>query len=289
MIGFDSMGTRGMATLVDIDGFKIFIDPGVNIAPRRYGLPPHPLELEALEKHLDEIHREALDSNVLIITHYHRDHYLYRDNEIDYYRNKILLIKNPYRHINYSQKKRAYILLNKMRVKSIAKQVEYADNGLFGFEHVRIRFSKPLPHGAHGTKLGYTLVVSVEAPEGTLVHASDVQGPMNKEALEVILNLKPDMLIISGPPTYFEGVKVGSSYIEDGLRNMYEIANRMREGSTFIADHHLLRDLNYYERIKHIVEACNERHVRFMTAAEFMGREIRQLEALRRDLWLRSQ
>ncbi|MEM1833555.1 MAG: hypothetical protein QXG06_04950, partial [Desulfurococcaceae archaeon] len=83
LIGFDSMGTRGMATVIDIDGFKVFIDPGVNIAPRRYGLPPHPLELEALEKHLDEIHRETIDSNVLIITHYHRDHYLYREGEAE--------------------------------------------------------------------------------------------------------------------------------------------------------------------------------------------------------------
>jgi len=285
LIGFDSMGTRGMATVIDIDGFKVFIDPGVNIAPRRYGLPPHPLELEALEKHLDEIHRETIDSNVLIITHYHRDHYLYREGEAEYYRGKIVLIKDPNRKINYSQRVRAHILLNKLGIKDIASKVKPADNETFDFNNIKIRFSKPLPHGARGSKLGYTLAVSVETPYGVIVHASDVQGPMDREALEEILRFEPDILIISGPPTYFEGLRINSENINEGLRNMLELAERVKEGSTLIVDHHLLRDLNYYSKVKHIVEACSVRNVRFITAAEFMGLEIKQLEAMRRTLW----
>lgn len=289
MIGFDSMGTRGMATVVEVDGFKIFIDPGVNIAPRRYGLPPHPLELEALEKHLEEIRGETIDSNVLIITHYHRDHYLYRDGESQYYRGKVLLIKDPYRDINYSQKIRAYRLLNKMGVKSVASRVEFADNRYYSFGDVKIRFSKPLPHGVRGSKLGYTLAVSVETPHGVIVHGSDVQGPMDREALEEILRFDPDVLIISGPPTYFEGLKVSTEDIGEGLRNMLELAERVKEGSTIVVDHHLLRDLNYYDKVKHIAEACIERNVKFKTAAEFMGFEVKQLEAKRRELWLRDR
>ena len=46
----DSMGIRSMATLVEVGDEKIFIDASAALGPYRYGLPPHPLELEALEK-----------------------------------------------------------------------------------------------------------------------------------------------------------------------------------------------------------------------------------------------
>jgi len=49
-LAFDSMGIRSMATKVVIDEVAITIDPSVSIAPRRYGLPPHPKELRRLEE-----------------------------------------------------------------------------------------------------------------------------------------------------------------------------------------------------------------------------------------------
>ncbi len=288
LIGFDSMGTRGMATVVDIEGFKIFIDPGVSYAPRRYGLPPHPLEEEALAKHLDEIHREALDSHVFIISHYHRDHYLYREGEEEFYRGKIVFLKDPVNNINYSQKVRAYILLNKMGVKDLAKNIEVADNKTYNVENVTISFSKPVPHGPRGSKLGYVIMTMIEHEGYRILHASDVQGPIDDEALEIILSFKPNLLIISGPPTYFEGFKMSSKDIAKGLHNMSLIVEGLRPGSTVVVDHHILRDLGFKDRLEEVYIKGAENDVKVLTAAEYMGVEIRQLEALRKQLWQRE-
>ena len=64
-ITFDSLGTRGMATYVETKDVKIFIDPGVSLAPIRYSLPPHPLELKRLDEHWNEIVKLAKKAEVL--------------------------------------------------------------------------------------------------------------------------------------------------------------------------------------------------------------------------------
>lgn len=289
MIGFDSMGTRGMATVLDTGSLRIFLDPGVNIAPRRYSLPPHPLELEALEKHLEEIRREVKESDVVVISHYHRDHYLYRADEATLYRNKILLVKDPVKNINYNQKVRAYVLFKKMGVESLVKELYVADGGFFRFNGVEIRFSKPVPHGSPGSKLGFVLVTAVRTPDIVVVHASDTQGPMDDDALNYIINSDPDLVVISGPPTYFEGKGIDREDIEYGLKNLKTLAENLRSGSTLVVDHHLLRDLNYKGRIADVNETCRARKVNLMTAAEYMGLEVKQLEALRFKLWEENQ
>ncbi|MET1159944.1 MAG: hypothetical protein ABWW65_03195 [Thermoprotei archaeon] len=289
LIGFDSMGTRGMATVVDIEGFKIFIDPGVSYAPRRYGLPPHPIELEVLEKHLETIHREITDSHIVVISHYHRDHYLYRDGEEEYYRNKVLLIKDPVNNINHSQRIRAYVLLEKRNVKNLAKEVRIADEQFYEFENIRIYFSKPLPHGPDNTRLGYVLATVLEYEDFRLLHASDVQGPISRQALEYIVSVNPTLLIISGPPTYFEGYKMDPQHIREGFTNLLKIVESLRERSTVVVDHHLLRDLNYYDKLRDIIEIARLRNISVLTAAEYMGLDVRPLEAMRKQLWMRER
>lgn len=43
-LSFDSMGTRSMCTYIETEDMRIVIDPGVSLAPKRYGLPPHDRE-----------------------------------------------------------------------------------------------------------------------------------------------------------------------------------------------------------------------------------------------------
>lgn len=288
LLGFDSMGTRGMATVLDIEGFKIFIDPGVSYAPKRYGLPPHPLEIEAFNYFLEEIHDEAIDAHVFIISHYHRDHYLYREGEKEFYRGKTVFLKDPLNNINYNQKIRAYILLNKINIRDIVEKIEVADNKIFSLERINIRFSKPVPHGPPNSRLGYVIMTLIEYEDYKILHASDVQGPIDHEALNIILSYNPDLLIISGPPTYFEGFKMSSRDILKGLKNLSLIIEKLKPSSTVIVDHHILRDLNYKEHLREIYRKSIENNIKILTAAEYMGLEIRQLEALRKQLWERE-
>jgi predicted metallo-beta-lactamase superfamily hydrolase len=287
LIGFDSMGTRGMATVIDTGSIKIFVDPGVSYAPKRYGLPPHPIELELFEKYLNRIYEELMDTDIVIISHYHRDHYLYRNGEEEYYRNKILYIKDPLNNINVSQRIRAYVLLNKMNVKDIARKIYIADSHEYIIdENIQLKFIGPVPHGEKGTKLGSVIMSLITINGYKILHASDVEGPIEYTTRNLIINLDPDILIISGPPTYLMNYRFSKDNILKGLTNLSLIARNMRRNTYLIVDHHLLRDINYIEYLRKYIRGSN---ARVMTAAEYMGARVFQAEALRKELWLREK
>ena len=47
-IASDSLGVRSMATYIETKDCKILIDPSAALSPKRYGLPAHDKELDAL-------------------------------------------------------------------------------------------------------------------------------------------------------------------------------------------------------------------------------------------------
>ena len=75
-LAFDSFSTRSMATYVETSSCNIIIDPGISIAPSRYGLPPHPIELKRLGSDWKKIKGFAKKADVFCLTHYHYDHHV---------------------------------------------------------------------------------------------------------------------------------------------------------------------------------------------------------------------
>ena len=98
----DSMGAKSFSTVVDASGHRIFIDPGVAIMQ-----PSYPGDRRLHIKWADEAYNKIIeylaDSDIVIITHYHHDHYLWKEDDIEYYSGKKLLIKDPNKYINDSQ------------------------------------------------------------------------------------------------------------------------------------------------------------------------------------------
>ena len=284
VVAADSMGVRSIATFVEACGYSIGIDLGASIAPRRYSLPPHEVELRRLEEALDSSRRLVSESDIIVITHYHYDHYL-RD-EPDLYAGKVILAKDISREINFSQRMRGYRFLVKSGLRERAR-VEYADGRSFSFGRLRIELSSPVWHGEPGTKLGKVLMVRVLCEDEALVFASDVQGPIDPAVLGILREWstpRPKMLIMDGPPSYFAGYKVSVEAVERGFSNMLDLIRSVRP-ETLVVDHHLLRDLKYREKIEAHVEAARDSGVRLLTAAELMGRPVEPLEALRKELW----
>lgn len=265
-----------MATVVETSSGLFFIDPGAALAPVRYGLRPHRVELETLSRFLGEIYRYMSEVDHVIITHYHRDHYLYRRGEEEYYSGKSMYVKNPYVMINPSQRIRAYVLFKKMNVESKARSLRYIDNHEIEIDDITLYFSNPLPHGECNTRLGWVIAVSIVEDDYVVTHASDIQGCACSESCEYILRTKPDLLIISGPPTYLNP----RSEVVD---NTIKLVKSMKKNSTIVLDHHFLRDRNYVKYMDYLRKV--NRDVRVLTAAEYMGLEIRQLEAYRDVLW----
>ena len=102
-VWFDSMGAKSSCILVKTD-VKIVIDPGIAIMHPSFPASKAK-KLYWKEKGKREIKKACKAADIIIISHYHYDHYI-RD-DLGIYANKILLVKNPNEYINDSQRKRA--------------------------------------------------------------------------------------------------------------------------------------------------------------------------------------
>ncbi len=282
ILGSDSFGVRSLATFVNVCNKNIGIDLGASLAPRRYGLPPHEIEIQRLNHVLKEIEDAIKISDYIIITHYHYDHYI-KDKPNLYY-GKTLFIKDPKKNINRSQSYRAKVFLVDNKVGEKAN-INIADGNRFDFGELKIEFSNALWHGEDKTKVGKLVMARIICNDKSIIFGSDIQGPGNQEALEKLLEWKgADLLIMSGPPTYFAGYKVSQESVNKGLENM-KILIENQVSKTIVADHHLLRDIHYKDILKDHYKLANSNGVSLITAAEFMGYQIEQLEARRKELW----
>ena len=123
-LAFESMGVRSSAILVEKNDLRIVIDPAVALAPNRFGLSPHSLEKEAKDVLWSKVKQEVEKTDIIVITHYHFDHF--DPKEPDIYEQKRVLLKNPRRMINPSQKTRASSFIKS--IKKIADEIYYVDN-----------------------------------------------------------------------------------------------------------------------------------------------------------------
>jgi len=265
-----------MATRVEVGDINIVIDPAVALAPKRFGLPPHPVEERARAALWRRVKKCVAEADVLVVTHYHYDHVDPKEPEI--YSGKTVILKHPRRMINRSQRERAASFLAGLRGTA---EIAYADGRSFKFGDVEVKFSKPVPHGATATR-GYVVEVSVRAGE-TFLFTSDVQGPLLGEQVDFILGERPDLVFVDGPSTYID-----SPYWPVELREANEnLVKIVRDAgiSRLVIDHHLTRDLAYRERVRPVYEAGTELGVTVECAAEFLNQKPNLLEARRRELY----
>jgi len=268
-----------MATFVETDDLKVLIDPGVALAPVRYGLEPHPLEWQRLDEAWEAIKQYAENAEVLIVTHYHYVHHDPGSPEL--YKNKTVFIKHPTQNINRSQQERAALFLE--AIKGMPKKLEVADGKNFQLGKTFINFSKAVCHGTN-PRLGYVTEVSIKSNSEKFLYTSDVEGPSLEDQIGFILAEKPDVLFVDGPMTYMLGYRYSYKSLEISNNNLVK-AIKETSLNTLVLDHHFLRDLNYKARIKPVYEAAEKRGVKVVTAAEFCGRKIEMLEASRREVY----
>ncbi len=285
-LAFESLGVRSMATYIETDQ-KILIDPGTSIAPKRFGYPPWKNEFDALYETRARIEEYAEIADIITISHYHHDHYTpfelgkFLDSSPKsaekIYQEKRLFIKHPTSQINKSQQKRASELLKNLE--DLNCELDYSDGESFKIGDTVLKFSNPLSHGSEGSKLGYVVALTIRWDGKSLMHASDVQGPINDEAKHVILDEKPDILILSGPPTYLQGFAIERKDIENARRNLIEISSKIPK---VVVDHHLLRDLRCFNFIKSVKE---ESGGEIIVASEIIDKEPYLLEARRKEFY----
>ncbi|BFH72721.1 MBL fold metallo-hydrolase [Sulfurisphaera javensis] len=281
-LAFESLGVRSQATLVETKDVRILIDPAVSLAPRRYGLPPHQLEVEKLTELAKKIYEVSKDVDVIVITHYHYDHhdpgYVV---PIDIYKDKIVFIKDPTNNINNSQKfRRAPKFLK--AIKDKPKKIEIADGKEFTFGSTKIIFSNAVPHGAD-ERLGYVVQVGITDKDGTVLFTSDIEGAPKDQHVEFTKKIQPNIIIIDGPLSYLLGRALSKEDLDKSIRNMEFI---VKNGLQYaIIDHHVLRDLNHSTILKPVKEVAKDVGCKVISAAEYLGLEPNLLEANRRELF----
>jgi len=273
-IASDSLGVRSMATYVETKDGKILIDPSAALGPNRYGLPPHQKELEALYTIKNKISETAEKCNILTISHYHYDHY--DPNEV-FYKGKKIFAKDISKNINKSQKQRGTEF--KENIENMCELI-YSDDTQHTFGDTTITFSPPFFHGPENVRLGYVIMTLIDDKKQKILHASDVQGPVTKNATDYIIKQNPDVLIMDGPATIFLGWKFSLQNLQDASDNLVKILNETK--SEIMLDHHLLRDLKYKEIYPEPYKIGKNR---VKTFAGYLGKENNTLEAHRKELW----
>lgn len=133
-IWFDSFGAKSSCTLVKTPDVSVLIDPGIAVMHPSF---PAGKEEKIYWKSQGQkaIKKASEKADVIIISHYHYDHYL--PNDMNLYENKLLLAKNPNEYINDSQRRRAEDFYSKIceqfgkiKLESVLKQPkskEYVD------------------------------------------------------------------------------------------------------------------------------------------------------------------
>jgi predicted metallo-beta-lactamase superfamily hydrolase len=275
----ESMGVRSSATFVETADVRILIDPGVSLAPARFGLPPHPLEIKAMNESWQTIKEYAARSDILVITHYHFDHF--DPTEPSVFRDKVLLMKHPKEHINSRQRERARDLSRSFG--TLPRRIEIADKESFDFGSTRIRFSPAVPHGP-SEKVGWVVEVSISERDFCFLYTSDIQGASRPEHVSFIRLEKPDLLYVDGPLTYMLGQAFTRQDFSSSLTNLGNVIETTPV-QTLIMDHHVTRDPNWKEEVKELFAAADKSGKKLVTAAGFLGREDEILEAHRRQLF----
>jgi predicted metallo-beta-lactamase superfamily hydrolase len=287
----ESLGVRSLCTYVETETLRVLLDAGVSIAPYRFRLPPHPQEFQAIIEARRRIAEYAEKADVVTISHYHFDHHTpsYEDWVCNWtdsataqqiYEDKLVLMKSYREHVNTSQRRRGW-LFTKTGGKH-AKKLKFADGQEFHFNGSILRFSPPVFHGSPNSPLGWVIMTTIENEDEKFLFASDVQGPMNTTATKMILNEKPHLLIVGGPPIYLTGSNVSEIQIQHAMRNLKKLGRKI---PTIIADHHLLRSQTWQQDMQQVRKATEKVGNRIVSAAEYLKKTPRLLESRRKELF----
>jgi len=286
----ESLGVRSMCTYVETPDVRVLLDAGVSLGPNRFGFPPHPREYDALAECRKKVAGWAEKAEVVTISHYHFDHHTpsYTDwcfnwssEEVarQIYDGKLVLAKSYRDKVNFSQRRRGWVFA-KTGGKH-AKKLEYADGKTFEFGQTKLKFSEPVFHGPEDSQLGWLLMTIIEHEDERFLFASDVQGPMHTPTLPLILLERPQLVMIGGPPIYLAGL-VKQEHVQIGMQNLEDL---VKDVSTTVLEHHLLREEKWREFSQPIFDSASKSEHLVFTAAEFLKKKNNFLESRRKLLF----
>jgi len=275
ILGAESLGVRGLSCVVEVRDRKIVIDPGLALGYQRHGLLPHPAQVAIGEQVRRRITTELKDATDVVMSHFHGDHVPLPD--ANPYQLKAQQVAPLCRTVRFWAKGPTGLSHNMLRRKKSLCEVLGRDlPNVEGQRDGPLAFSLPVPHGERNGRLGMVMMTRIEGEDTVFVHASDIQL-LNGEAVSLILDWRPDVVLAGGPPLYLSWLSSKRRW--GAWRNARQLT---RHVDTLILDHHLLR---CEEGLSWLSRLSSETGHRVICAADFMGRPRRLLEARRVQLY----
>jgi len=275
ILGAESLGVRGLSCVVETENRKIVIDPGLALGYRRYGLLPHPAQVAVGERVRRSILVALKDATDVVISHFHGDHVpLPNANPYQLRAQRVVPLSRTARFWASGPNGLSH---NMARRRESLGQVLGRDlPNAEGQENGALAFSPPVPHGERSSRLGTVMMTRIEDEGTAFVHASDIQL-LDGEAVSLILDWRPDIVLVGGPPLYLSWLSTRRRTI--AWNNAQRLA---RHVDALILDHHLLR---CEEGLSWLRRLSSETAHRVVCAADFVGRPRRLLEARRAQLY----
>ncbi len=275
ILGTESLGVRGLSCAVEVRGCKVVIDPGISLGYRRYGLPPHPVQVavgEQIRRKIMEALQEATD---VILSHFHGDHIPLPDaNPYQLNAHRVAPLLRTVRLWSKGPDSLSHNMASRREalIEILGRNLPNAEGQRDG----PLAFSISVSHGDPHTNPKTVMMTRIEDKDAVFVHTSDIQL-LDDEAVTLILTWQPDIVLADGPPLYLAKLSTQQR------RQAWENGLRLARGvETLILDHHLLRNEAGLLWLDRLAASTGKR---VLCAADFMDRPRRLLEARRKRLY----
>ncbi len=275
LLAAESLGARSLSCVIHTKERKIAIDPGIALDKQRFGLPPHPMQINIANMLRKNIIKSINGCTDIVLSHFHGDHIpmpkpdqyqLSASSVIKILKNAKLWFKSG-KNNSKQMTQRRYGLENLLK-----KKIPSAE----GIKNDNMEFSKSYFHGKDNSNVGKVMMTRIEEKDEVFVHASDIQL-LNREAIDKILDWNPTTLLVSGPPLYLfkDNLKLENLAMENAVILTKKI-------KTLIIDHHLLRSDSGISFLDKLAKKSSNKVI---CAADFLNQPRNLQEAWRKKTY----
>jgi len=150
-------------------------------------------------------------------------------------------------------------------------EVKFAEDKEFKFGRTKLRFTPPMFHGIEFSRVGWVFATVVKYGKEKFIHSSDLSGVYIEDYAEQLIRENPTVLVLDGPPTYMRFM-ITRINLNRCIENTCRIIKRSKNLKLMIYDHHLLREKKYRDNTRKVWETGEEKGVKVMTVAEYLGK-----------------
>ena len=145
----------------------------------------------------------------------------------------------------------------------------WGDGRKFQVYDVEISILSPWFHGVEYDRTGWVTPVVIKVGNYRIFYSSDVMGPIIEDYASFIYKLRPDIILLDGPPTYLYPYMFNRINLRRAVENAITIIKA--KPKLVLYDHHLLREKKWRERTAEVYSEARKEGVHVLTAAECLG------------------